>query len=73
MKEIKLKWSQSKLKTEMDLQKETQLKLDKALVKCNRFRSLLSLNREKRTTSIVFPLDSAVYHDWQTSSITDHH
>lgn len=33
MKEIKLKWSQSKLKTEMDLQKDTQQKLDKALVK----------------------------------------
>jgi len=35
MKEIKLKWSQNKLKTEMDLQKETQQKLDKALVKYN--------------------------------------
>lgn len=33
MKEIKLKWSQNKLKTEMDLQKETQQKLDKTLVK----------------------------------------
>lgn len=33
MKEIKLKWSQTKLKTEMELQKETQQKLDKALVK----------------------------------------
>ncbi|XP_076677578.1 coiled-coil domain-containing protein 186 isoform X2 [Andrena cerasifolii] len=30
MREIKLKWTQSKLKTEMDLQKETQQKLDKA-------------------------------------------
>ena len=29
MREIKLKWTQSKLKTEMDLQKETQQKLDK--------------------------------------------
>jgi peptidoglycan hydrolase CwlO-like protein len=35
MKEIKLKWSQNKLKIEMDLQKETQQKLDKALVKYN--------------------------------------
>jgi len=35
MKEVKLKWSQNKLKTEMDLQKETQQKLDKALVKYN--------------------------------------
>lgn len=32
MREIKLKWTQSKLKTEMDLQKETQQKLDKASV-----------------------------------------
>nr|XP_050847612.1 coiled-coil domain-containing protein 186-like isoform X4 [Vespula vulgaris] len=32
MKEVKLKWSQSKLKTEMELQKETQQKLDKALL-----------------------------------------
>lgn len=32
-KEVKLKWTQSKLKTEMDVQKETQQKLDKALVK----------------------------------------
>lgn len=32
MKEIKLKWTQNKLKTEMDSQKDTQQKLDKALV-----------------------------------------
>lgn len=32
MKEIKLKWTQNKLKTETDSQKETQQKLDKALV-----------------------------------------
>ncbi|KMQ86585.1 hypothetical protein RF55_14390 [Lasius niger] len=34
-KEIKLKWTQNKLKTEMDSQKETQQKLDKALMKIN--------------------------------------
>lgn len=33
MKEIQLKWTQNKLKTEMDSQKDTQQKLDKALVK----------------------------------------
>lgn len=32
MRDIKLKWTQNKLKTEMDLQKETQQKLDKAMV-----------------------------------------
>jgi len=32
MKETKLKWTQNKLITEMDLQKDTQQKLDKALV-----------------------------------------
>lgn len=39
MKEIKLKWTQNKLKTEMDSQKDTQQKLDKALViiQCNFF------------------------------------
>lgn len=33
LKEIKLKWTQTKLKTEMESQKDTQQKLDKALVK----------------------------------------
>lgn len=33
MRDIKLQWSQNKLKTEIDLQKETQQKLDKAMVK----------------------------------------
>lgn len=33
LKEIKIKWTQNKLKTEMDSQKDTQQKLDKALVK----------------------------------------
>ena len=32
MRDIKLQWTQNKLKTEMDLQKETQQKLDKAMV-----------------------------------------
>lgn len=32
VKDAKLKWSQNKLKTEMDAQKETQQKLDKAMV-----------------------------------------
>lgn len=35
LKEIKLKWTQTKLKTEMESQKDTQQKLDKALVKQN--------------------------------------
>ncbi|KAL6257412.1 hypothetical protein P5V15_010984 [Pogonomyrmex californicus] len=34
-KEIKLKWTQNKLKTEMESQKDTQQKLDKALMKIN--------------------------------------
>lgn len=41
MRDIKLQWTQNKLKTEMDLQKETQQKLDKATVmtlkECNLF------------------------------------
>lgn len=42
MKETKLKWTQNKLITEMDLQKDTQQKLDKALVNihCSIFHSL---------------------------------
>lgn len=32
MRDIKLQWTQNKLKTEMDLQKDTQQKLDKAMV-----------------------------------------
>lgn len=32
MRDIKLKWTQNKLKTEIDLQKETQQKLEKATV-----------------------------------------
>lgn len=32
MRDIKLKWTQNKLKSEMDTQKETQQKLDKATV-----------------------------------------
>ncbi|GAB1868831.1 hypothetical protein CAJAP_09910 [Camponotus japonicus] len=35
MKETKLKWTQNKLITEMDLQKDTQQKLDKALMRIN--------------------------------------
>lgn len=33
MRDIQLKWAQNKLKTEMESQKDTQQKLDKALVK----------------------------------------
>ncbi|XP_011312071.1 coiled-coil domain-containing protein 186 isoform X2 [Fopius arisanus] len=35
VKDVKLKWSQTKLKTEMEMQKETQQKLDKAVAKIN--------------------------------------
>ncbi|KAL2716228.1 coiled-coil domain-containing protein 186-like isoform X1 [Vespula squamosa] len=38
MKEVKLKWSQNKLKTEVELQKETQQKLDKALSRINEMK-----------------------------------
>ncbi|KAK2586227.1 hypothetical protein KPH14_001484 [Odynerus spinipes] len=38
MKEVKLKWAQNKLKTEMELQKDTQQKLDKALSKINEMK-----------------------------------
>ncbi|XP_020288076.1 coiled-coil domain-containing protein 186 isoform X2 [Pseudomyrmex gracilis] len=37
-KEVKLKWTQTKLKTEMETQKETQQKLDKALMKINNMK-----------------------------------
>lgn len=33
MRDIQLKWTQNKLKSEMDSQKDTQQKLDKATVK----------------------------------------
>ncbi|XP_076166010.1 coiled-coil domain-containing protein 186 isoform X2 [Ptiloglossa arizonensis] len=35
MRDIKLKWTQNKLKTEIDLQKETQQKLEKATTRIN--------------------------------------
>lgn len=41
MRDIKLQWTQNKLKTEMDLQKETQQKLDNATVITLREGSLL--------------------------------
>ncbi|XP_053998064.1 coiled-coil domain-containing protein 186-like isoform X1 [Hylaeus anthracinus] len=38
MRDIKLKWTQNKLKTEMDLQKETQQKLDKATTRISEMK-----------------------------------
>lgn len=38
MRDIKLQWTQNKLKTEMDLQKETQQKLDKAIIRINEMK-----------------------------------
>lgn len=38
MRDIKLQWTQNKLKTEMDLQKETQQKLDKAMIRINEMK-----------------------------------
>ncbi|OAD59886.1 hypothetical protein WN48_06451, partial [Eufriesea mexicana] len=38
MRDIKLQWTQNKLKTEIDLQKETQQKLDKAMTKINEMK-----------------------------------
>lgn len=38
MRDIKLQWTQNKLKTEMDLQKETQQKLDKATIRINEMK-----------------------------------
>ncbi|XP_031773893.1 coiled-coil domain-containing protein 186 isoform X3 [Apis florea] len=38
MRDIKLQWTQNKLKTEMDLQKETQQKLDKAMTRINEMK-----------------------------------
>ncbi|XP_015602940.1 coiled-coil domain-containing protein 186 isoform X2 [Cephus cinctus] len=35
VKDVKLKWTQNKLKTEMEARKETQQKLDKALIRIN--------------------------------------
>ncbi|XP_063988851.1 coiled-coil domain-containing protein 186 isoform X2 [Diachasmimorpha longicaudata] len=38
VKDVKLKWSQTKLKTEMEMQKETQQKLDKAMARINEMK-----------------------------------
>ncbi|CAK9795369.1 Coiled-coil domain-containing protein 186 [Anthophora plagiata] len=38
MRDLKLQWTQNKLKTEMDLQKETQQKLDKATTRINEMK-----------------------------------
>ncbi|KAF3422608.1 hypothetical protein E2986_04229 [Frieseomelitta varia] len=38
MRDIKLQWTQNKLKTEMDLQKETQQKLDKTTIRINEMK-----------------------------------
>lgn len=38
LKEVKLKWAQNKLNAEMELQKDTQQKLDKALSKINEMK-----------------------------------
>ncbi|XP_043265458.1 coiled-coil domain-containing protein 186 isoform X2 [Colletes gigas] len=38
MRDIKLKWTQNKLKTEMDLQKDTQQKLDKATTRISEMK-----------------------------------
>ncbi|XP_015116914.1 coiled-coil domain-containing protein 186 isoform X2 [Diachasma alloeum] len=38
VKDVKLKWSQTKLKTEMEMLKETQQKLDKAMARINEMK-----------------------------------
>ncbi|CAL7937946.1 unnamed protein product [Xylocopa violacea] len=38
MRDIKLQWTQNKLKSEMDLQKETQQKLDKVTIRVNEMK-----------------------------------
>ncbi|XP_033215056.1 coiled-coil domain-containing protein 186 isoform X2 [Belonocnema kinseyi] len=52
MKEVKLKWSQTKLKTEMDLQKETQQKLEAATAKINEMKEECDLIRRETQDSM---------------------
>ncbi|XP_076295638.1 coiled-coil domain-containing protein 186 isoform X2 [Lasioglossum baleicum] len=47
MRDIKLKWTQNKLKSEMDIQKETQQKLDKATVRINEMKEECDLIRKE--------------------------
>nr|XP_003701393.2 PREDICTED: uncharacterized protein LOC100882727 [Megachile rotundata] len=52
MRDIKLKWTQNKLKTEMDLQKETQQKLDKAMIRINEMKEECDQVRKETQESI---------------------
>nr|XP_034178904.1 coiled-coil domain-containing protein 186 isoform X1 [Osmia lignaria] len=52
MRDIKLKWTQNKLKTEMDLQKETQQKLDKAMTRINEMKEECEQVRRESQESI---------------------
>lgn len=55
MKDVKLKWTQNKLKTEMDLQKETQQKLGIATAKINEVKEESELiKRETQETMRKF-------------------
>ncbi|XP_033324802.1 coiled-coil domain-containing protein 186 isoform X1 [Megalopta genalis] len=47
MRDIKLKWTQNKLKLEMDTQKETQQKLDKATTRINEMKEECDLIRKE--------------------------
>ncbi|XP_031825744.1 coiled-coil domain-containing protein 186 isoform X2 [Nomia melanderi] len=47
MRDIKLKWTQNKLKSEMDTQKETQQKLDKATTRINEMKEECDLVRKE--------------------------
>lgn len=51
VKDVKLKWSQTKFKTEMEMQRETQQKLDKAIVKNFISVSIITTIVTNRTTS----------------------
>ena len=55
MKDVKLKWTQNKLKSEMDIQKETQQKLEVATV------TKIYLNYFK--LFIIFPYNFGFTHD----------
>ncbi|KAG7200853.1 hypothetical protein KM043_003218 [Ampulex compressa] len=52
MRDVKLKWTQTKLKTEMDVQKETQQKLDKAVARINEMRDECEQVRRESQESI---------------------
>ncbi|XP_012288999.1 coiled-coil domain-containing protein 186 [Orussus abietinus] len=52
VRDVKLKWAQNKLKSEMDVQKETQQKLDKATLRINEMKEECDLVRREAQEAI---------------------